>query len=94
MKRVRFTVLTAMRCSTIQTISDCWIAMKKVVTRTRQTFFDLYIFPVFNNILHCTLMQSMKRFRPIRVKAKFTQIFHYKITIINIINLLTIYDDK
>ena len=56
MKRVSFTVPTAMRCSAIQTISDCWIAVRKMVTQTRQKFLDLYLFPVFNIILHCTLM--------------------------------------
>ena len=56
MKRESFTVPTAMRCSAIQTISDCWIAVRKMVTRTRQKFLDLYLFPVFNIILHCTLM--------------------------------------
>ena len=50
------TVLAVMYFSTIQTINDGWITVRKLVMRTRQKFFDLCIFPVFNNILHCTLM--------------------------------------
>ena len=50
------TVLAVMYFSTIQTINNGWITVRKLVTRTRQKFFDLCIFPVFNNILHCTLM--------------------------------------
>ena len=55
-KTARFTLLSAMCFSTIQKKSDFWFAVKTAATRKRQKFFDLYIFPAFNNTLQYTLM--------------------------------------
>jgi hypothetical protein len=40
-KTVRFTLLSATCCWAIKAMRYFWIAMKTVVTRTRQKFFDL-----------------------------------------------------